>query len=139
MGDTEFNGFYGHGMVDAWAAVTNGEQYLASKENAPCVRSARGIPCGLSALRLRVRTQGAGAGQHGEQPAIPGSDKARAGLGQPGGGTALRRGLPAVPRRSAGQSGGSFRSCSCGCGKAMKSMTFSWVMATSNARVGSPT
>jgi len=28
MGDTEFNGFYGHGTVDAWAAVTNGEQYL---------------------------------------------------------------------------------------------------------------
>jgi subtilisin family serine protease len=28
MGDTEFNGFYGHGTVDAWAAVTNGDQYL---------------------------------------------------------------------------------------------------------------
>jgi subtilisin family serine protease len=28
-GDTEFNGFYGHGNVDAWAAVTNGEQYLS--------------------------------------------------------------------------------------------------------------
>jgi subtilisin family serine protease len=27
-GDTELNGFYGHGNVDAWAAVTNGEQYL---------------------------------------------------------------------------------------------------------------
>jgi hypothetical protein len=29
MGDTKFNGFYGHGMVDAWSAVTNGEQYLS--------------------------------------------------------------------------------------------------------------
>jgi subtilisin family serine protease len=28
VGDTDFNGFYGHGNVDAWAAVTNGEQYL---------------------------------------------------------------------------------------------------------------
>jgi subtilisin family serine protease len=27
-GDTAFNGFYGHGNVDAWAAVTNGAQYL---------------------------------------------------------------------------------------------------------------
>ncbi|HEX6352150.1 S8 family serine peptidase [Actinophytocola sp.] len=27
-GTTEFNGFYGNGNVDAWAAVTNGEQYL---------------------------------------------------------------------------------------------------------------
>jgi subtilisin family serine protease len=27
-GDTEFNGFYGNGNVDAWAAVTNGDQYL---------------------------------------------------------------------------------------------------------------
>ena len=29
VGDTAFNGFYGHGNVDAWAAVTNGEQYLS--------------------------------------------------------------------------------------------------------------
>lgn len=28
-GDTEFNGFYGHGNVDAWAAVTTGDQYLS--------------------------------------------------------------------------------------------------------------
>ena len=28
VGDTEFNGFYGNGAVDAWAAVTNGSQYL---------------------------------------------------------------------------------------------------------------
>jgi subtilisin family serine protease len=27
-GDRAFNGFYGHGSVDAWAAVTNGKQYL---------------------------------------------------------------------------------------------------------------
>jgi subtilisin family serine protease len=27
-GDLNFNGFYGHGAVDAWAAVTNGAQYL---------------------------------------------------------------------------------------------------------------
>jgi subtilisin family serine protease len=27
-GTPEFNGFYGNGNVDAWAAVTNGEQYL---------------------------------------------------------------------------------------------------------------
>jgi subtilisin family serine protease len=27
-GNTDFNGFYGHGNVDAWAAVTNGDQYL---------------------------------------------------------------------------------------------------------------
>jgi subtilisin family serine protease len=29
VGDTAFNGFYGHGNVDAWAAVTNGEHYLS--------------------------------------------------------------------------------------------------------------
>ena len=28
VGDLAFNGFYGHGTVDAWSAVTNGEQYL---------------------------------------------------------------------------------------------------------------
>ena len=28
-GDTELNGFYGNGAVDAWAAVTNGNQYLS--------------------------------------------------------------------------------------------------------------
>lgn len=28
VGDTAFNGFYGHGNVDAWAAVTKGDQYL---------------------------------------------------------------------------------------------------------------
>lgn len=28
VGGAKFNGFYGHGMVDAWSAVTNGEQYL---------------------------------------------------------------------------------------------------------------
>ena len=28
VGGTDFNGFYGHGNVDAWAAVTSGEQYL---------------------------------------------------------------------------------------------------------------
>jgi subtilisin family serine protease len=27
-GDLEFNGFYGHGNVDAWAAVTQGRRYL---------------------------------------------------------------------------------------------------------------
>lgn len=27
-GDEEFNGFYGHGNVDAWAAVTQGKKYL---------------------------------------------------------------------------------------------------------------
>jgi subtilisin family serine protease len=28
VGDTDFNGFYGHGNVDAWAAVTDGARYL---------------------------------------------------------------------------------------------------------------
>ena len=27
-GDLSFNGFYGHGAVDAYAAVTRGSQYL---------------------------------------------------------------------------------------------------------------
>ena len=27
-GDPSFNGFYGHGAVDAYAAVTRGSQYL---------------------------------------------------------------------------------------------------------------
>lgn len=27
-GDASFNGFYGHGGVDAWSAVTRGSQYL---------------------------------------------------------------------------------------------------------------
>ncbi|WP_037317228.1 S8 family serine peptidase [Amycolatopsis orientalis] len=28
VGDASFNGFYGHGAVDAWSAVTHGAQYL---------------------------------------------------------------------------------------------------------------
>ncbi len=27
-GDTAFNGFYGHGIVDAWSAVTHGKKFL---------------------------------------------------------------------------------------------------------------
>jgi subtilisin family serine protease len=27
-GDTQFNGFYGNGIVDAWAAVTQGKNFL---------------------------------------------------------------------------------------------------------------
>jgi len=28
VGNTEFNGFYGNGIVDAWAAVTQGKSFL---------------------------------------------------------------------------------------------------------------